>query len=158
MVQTCTVPCSLFSFHKVSVLRLADNQQWPFPCKLPTNSINPSLAIPLWRILQQFFFSNSFPSAMLPSAIHFPLQQSPSKQFPSANPPPIKKPPFIQKPWVLLKQVVNNGGAKVLREGCDIVTGENCVKQFRKSNWAASRLLPHFCGWGCANLSLQNIE
>jgi hypothetical protein len=53
------------------------------------------------------------------------------------------------------------GGAPVLKEGCDIVTGETCVptsffehKQLRKSSCAAFCLLAVFCGWGWAKLGL----
>jgi hypothetical protein len=56
------------------------------------------------------------------------------------------------------------GGATVPREGCDIVTRENCIatpfsehKQLKKNSCAAFCLHP-FCGWGHAKLSLQIIE
>jgi hypothetical protein len=84
--------------------------QRQFPRNLPTNSINPSLVVPLW----QFSFSNSFPFSNLPSAKKKKtLQQSPSSNFPSVKKPLIKK-PFSESFKSSSKQ---GGGAAVLRKG-----------------------------------------
>jgi hypothetical protein len=70
--QACTVPCPLFSFLKVSALRLADKQQW----------LRHSAAIPSQAANQfyQLLFGNS------PLAI--PLQQFFSLQQSSLQPTP----------------------------------------------------------------------
>jgi hypothetical protein len=106
-------------------LRLADNQQWPFPRQLPTNSINPSLTI---------LFNNSpstilFPSAIFPSAISLqPTPQPPSNSL------------LLSKslPSSFSKCFISSGKqgcrAAVLGERHDIVTGETCLKQLRKSS------------------------
>jgi hypothetical protein len=119
-------------------LRLADNQQQPFHHKLPTNSINPSLAIPIW----QFF---SLQQSSLQQFI-FPLQQSLSSNFPSARKKLHQKTSHIQKASIHPKSLTfsfsksfissgkQGGGAMVLGVGRDIVTRETCIKQLRKSS------------------------
>jgi hypothetical protein len=163
-VQTCTVPCSLFSFLKILGLRLADKQQWPchsakFPCKLSNNSINPSLAVPLQQL--------------------FSLQQSSPQQFPfSQNCPPLKSlmSSFSES---FIPSGKQRGGATVLREGCDIEEKQlSWILLSHSLLWLGLCQIPAyrlfdinilgkaaamhftlalFCGWSCAKLSLQNI-
>jgi hypothetical protein len=79
------------------------------------------LAIPL----QQFFSLQQFPFS----------QKPPSKNLPHPN---ASHPPSPS----LLYPVVNKEVEQwVLREGCD-VTGETCIKQFRKSSCSTSYSCP----------------
>jgi hypothetical protein len=117
---------------------------------------------PLAVRLQQFFslqqsFSNSlFPFSNPPfSNSFFPFSNlSPAL---SLQPTPPSKSPTSLFSESFISSGKQGGGATVLREGHDIVSGETCVptsfsehKQLRKSSCAAFWLLSLFCDWGCA--------
>jgi hypothetical protein len=129
-VQTFIVPCSLFSFLKVSALRLASNS-------------------PLAILLQQFF--------SLPKASHIKKPKS-KKSF--KQKPPKQKPQSNSCASSFSESFIfsgKQGGAGVLREGHDIVTGETCIPASLNINNLEEAAILHFplLGQGYANLNLQ---
>jgi hypothetical protein len=131
-VQTFTVPCSLFSFLKISALRLASNS-------------------PL-AILQQFFpFSSSFSrfSNLLPAISLHPKslpQQKAKSQKTLAS-------PFSES---FIPSGKQGGGATFLGEACDIVIRETFLPASLNINNLGKAAVLHFpLLGGYANLSLQ---
>jgi hypothetical protein len=102
--QTCTVPCSPFSFLKVSALRLA---------RVETLR---NLTILLYQ-----FFSIPFPFESPP---HQKVSLHPKSKSPKAQKPKAKASKVKAQSKKLSVSLLKQGGAAVLSEGCDMVTEE----------------------------------
>jgi hypothetical protein len=125
--QTCIVPCSLFSFLKVLMLRLALSH---ISSNLQHNSEqHHSAAVPLQATNQ---------------SIH-PHQKT------SCPPSASLLYPVVNKE---VEQQISGEGHDIVTRETFVPTSFSEHLQLRKSSCTAFCLLALFCGWGCAKLSL----
>jgi hypothetical protein len=128
-----TIPLLQFSFSN------------SFPCRnLPFNSFSPFSNLPPALSLQQFIFPSAF---LFPSAILFPSKSPPTSK--SQKPKSPKQKPQSKSPKVssFSESFIpsgKQGGAAVLREGRDIVTGGTCVPASLNVNNLGEAAILHF--------------
>jgi hypothetical protein len=117
-------------------------------CKvLGADFLSTSLSLAILLFTNPFPFSNFFPFQKPPT----PKSQKPKakrqKQKPQSKSPQSKKPKSKSLVSSFSESFISSGkqgGAVVLREGCDIVTGETCIPASLKVNSLGEAAVLHF--------------